>query len=170
MGDRNLLWGRPPLEVVDIPSAGPHRLSRCYFLLGIATEVFSLVPLVVSRGSRCVVPCSWGWQCRLQPLICAGHSIVDVNGQAANDESAKTAGGSIGILACLWNRCCDAGKLREISGANVTVSRTHTGFSLCFQIIRTFNRFEVKQGGALFSDTYGKQKHSCPPKFTITGV
>ena len=49
-------------------------------------------------------------------------------------------------------------ELAEIGGANVTASRTHTGFSLCFQIIRTFNRFAVKQAGALFSDTCGKQR------------
>ena len=52
-------------------------------------------------------------------------------------------------------------------GANVTVSRTHAGFSLCFQIISTLNRFEVKQGGALFSDTCEKQWLSGPPKFKI---
>jgi len=39
---------------------------------------------------------------------------------------------------------------REISGANVTVSRTHTGFSLCFQIISYRNCFEAKQGGLYF--------------------
>ena len=42
--------GRPWLEVVDTPSADPHRVSRCSFLLGIATAEFSLVPQVVSRG------------------------------------------------------------------------------------------------------------------------
>jgi hypothetical protein len=39
-----------------------------------------------------------------------------------------------------------------------------------FQIITTLNRFEAKQGRALFSDTCGKQRLSCPPKFKITGV
>jgi len=47
--------------------------------------------------------------------------------------------------------------LREISGANVTVSRTHAGFSLCFRIVSTLNRYEAKQGQALFSDTCRKQ-------------
>ncbi len=47
--DRNLLLGRPRLEVVDTRSAGPHRVSRCALLLGIATAAFSLVPQVVSR-------------------------------------------------------------------------------------------------------------------------
>ncbi len=69
MDDRNLLLGRPRLEVVDTPSAGPHRVSRWSLLLGIATAVFSLVPQVVSRESRCVVPCWRAWQCRLQPSL-----------------------------------------------------------------------------------------------------
>jgi hypothetical protein len=77
---------------------------------------------------------------------------------------AKKTGGS----DPLSGGCFDGGDSANNSGANVTVSRTHTGFSLCFQIIRTFNRFEVKQGGALFSDTCGKQRHSCPPKFKIS--
>jgi hypothetical protein len=57
--------------------------------------------------------------------------------------------------------------LGETSGANVTVSRTHTGFSLCFQIITMLNRFGDKQGMALFSDICEKQRLSCPPKFKI---
>jgi len=40
--------GWPRREVVDTLSAGPHRVSRCSFFLGIATAVFSLVPQVVS--------------------------------------------------------------------------------------------------------------------------
>ena len=50
------------------------------------------------------------------------------------------------------------------------MSRTHAGFSFCFQIITMLNRFGDKQGMALFSDTCGKQRLSCPPKFYITGV
>jgi len=49
--DRNLLLGRPRLEVVGTPSAGPHCVSRCSCLLGIATVIVSLVPQFVSRGS-----------------------------------------------------------------------------------------------------------------------
>ena len=50
------------------------------------------------------------------------------------------------------------------------MSRTHTGVSLCFQIVSTLNRLKAKQGEALFSDTCGKQRLPCPPKFKITGV
>ena len=49
VADRNLLLGRPRREVVDTPSAGPHRINCCSVLLGIATVGFSLVPQVVSR-------------------------------------------------------------------------------------------------------------------------
>jgi len=61
-------------------------------------------------------------------------------------------------------------ELAEIGGANVTVSRTHTGFSFCVQIITTLNRFEAKQGKALFTDACGKQRLSCPPTFNMTAV
>jgi hypothetical protein len=50
--DRNLLLGRPWLEVMDTPSAGPHRISRCSFFLGITTAGLSLVPQVVSSEKR----------------------------------------------------------------------------------------------------------------------
>jgi hypothetical protein len=73
----------------------------------------------------------------------------------------------VGSLGCQWCGYCGCGKLREIGGANVTVSRTHTGFSLCFQIITILNRFGAKQGSALFSDTCEKQRLSYPPKFNI---
>jgi hypothetical protein len=50
------------------------------------------------------------------------------------------------------------------------VSRTHTGFSLCFQIIRALNRFEVKQGKPLFSNIYEAQRISRLPKVKISEV
>jgi hypothetical protein len=96
--------------------------------------------------------------------------MVELYRQAASDEKAKAGEGAVGILVYPWSRGCGGERLGEIGGANVTVSRTHAGFSLCFQIISTFNRFEVKQGGALFSDTCEKQRLSCPPKFKISGV
>lgn len=42
--DGNLLLGRPRPVVVDTPSAGPLRISRSFFLLGIAAAGCSLVP------------------------------------------------------------------------------------------------------------------------------
>jgi hypothetical protein len=74
------------------------------------------------------------------------------------------------ILACPRSAWCGYGKLGEISGANVTVSRTHAGISLCFQIDTIVNRLEAKEGRALFSDTCEKQRLSWPPNFKITGV
>ncbi len=49
IADRNSLLARPWLQVMDTPSAGPHRVSRCSFLLGITTARLSLVPQVVSK-------------------------------------------------------------------------------------------------------------------------
>jgi hypothetical protein len=111
-----------------------------------------------------------GWECRLQLLICRSHPKADLKRKGASDEGGKPSECAVGVLVCPWRTCCGYGKLGEISGANVTVSRTHTGFSLCFQIITTLNRFGDKQGRALFSDTWEQQRISCAPKFKITGV
>ncbi len=48
LADRNLLLGRPWLQVMDAPSAGPHRVSRCSLWLGIATGIL-VGSQVVSR-------------------------------------------------------------------------------------------------------------------------
>jgi hypothetical protein len=60
--------------------------------------------------------------------------------------------------------------ISENGGASVTVSRTHTSVSLCFQIITFLNRFGDQQAKALFSDGCERQRLSCLPKFQITGV
>ena len=54
-------------------------------------------------------------------------------------------------------------------GASVTVSRTHVGIPLCFQINGTLNCLVTAQGRSLFSDSCGKQRLSSPQKFNITG-
>jgi len=43
-------------------------------------------------------------------------------------------------LAWHWGESCSCCESAEIGGANVTVSRTHTGFSLCFQVDVIQNR------------------------------
>jgi hypothetical protein len=96
--------------------------------------------------------------------------MVELYRQAASDEKAKAGEGAVGILVYPWSRGCGGERLGEIGGANVTVSRTHAGFSLCFQIITTLIHFEAKQGNVLFSNTCEKQRLSCPPTFKITGV
>ena len=75
-----------------------------------------------------------------------------------------------GNLAWHWGECCSCWESSEIGGANVTVSRTHTGFSLYFQIISYCNLFEAKKGKALFSNTYETQRISCLPMGKISGV
>ena len=137
----------------------------------------------------CITITYTGRACRLLPGMSSffwnpspAHGSVDyhhqsappslwlLNRQAASDEKAKIGDGVVGDLICPCSGCCTCKELAEISGANVTVSRTHTGFSLCFQIVSTFNRFEVKQGNVLFSNTCEKQRLSCRPSFDITGV
>ena len=110
------------------------------------------------------------WQkCRLQPQTCTIQptTMAAVNRRAASDEKAKTGGGSLVVFLFPRPGSCNSRPLARIGEANVTVSRTHTGFSLCFQVITTQHRFDDKQGRALFSDTCGKQRLSCP-KFNIS--
>ena len=104
-----------------------------------------------------------GRECRFQPLICTDHAMAELNRQAAGDEKAKTGEAEVGILACHCGWCCTFSELAGISGANVTVSRTHSGFSLCFLVDAIQNRFRDKQGMALFSDNNGKQRLIFPP-------
>jgi len=83
---------------------------------------------------------------------------------------AEIGEGAVGVPGMPLREVLYVSELAEIGGANVTVSRTHTGFSFCVQIITTLNRFEAKQGKALFTDACGKQRLSCPPTFNMTAV
>ena len=67
----------------------------------------------------------------MQPSLFTNHDVADLNIQAANDEQARRERGGPGIR---FRRVLYLHELGKTSGANVTVSRTHTGFSLCFQI------------------------------------
>ena len=55
-----------------------------------------------------------------------------------------------GMLVCQWGECLTLSELAEFGGANVTVSRTHTGFSLCFQIISTSTASMPNRAGLYF--------------------
>jgi hypothetical protein len=138
-----------------------------------SSEHPSHVPTFARLGRPIVAhrfPPAVGGQSPMAITTRSGASVprADLKRRGTTGERARTSEGAVGHLAGLRCRCYGCAKLREISGANVTVSRTHTGFSLCVQIIRIFNRFEVKQGGSLFSDTCEKQRRSCPPEFEIT--
>ncbi len=70
----------------------------------------------------------------------------DEEGHRAAREGAKVEGGSRPVTSVYFG------------GANATVSRTHAGFSLCFQIFSTTDRLEAEQGRALFSNTCEEQR------------
>jgi hypothetical protein len=89
----------------------------------------------------------------MTPQIYTSDSRADLKRSGTCDESAKTSEGAAAILAWHWGESCSCCESAEIGGASVTVSRTHTGFSLCLQIITTSKRSEAKQGRALFLDT-----------------
>ena len=79
-------------------------------------------------------PYQRGRQCRLQPLICTGPAMVELNRHAARDEKAKTGEGTVGVAGMPLREVLYFSELAEIGGAHVTVSRTHTGLSLYCQI------------------------------------
>jgi hypothetical protein len=95
--------------------------------------------------------------------------MANLNRQTGCHESAMNEERSMRILLYPWSRCYGCGKLQQKGGANVTVSRTHEGFSLYFQIVSTFNRLVAAQGRSLFTDTCGAEKLWCATEFKIAG-